>query len=58
MMKVRRFAGTVCFMTKLDGSDSALPESILEDDDMTVHRDILLYLLPLLCLLPLNSFQT
>jgi len=39
-MKVRRFAGTLCFMTKLDANDSALPESILEDDDITVRRDV------------------
>ena len=38
MMKVRRFAGTVCFVTKLDGNDSALLESNLEDDDITVRR--------------------
>jgi len=37
-MKVRRFAGTVCFVTKLDANDSGLPQSVLADDDVTVRR--------------------
>ena len=40
-MKVRRFAGTLCFLTKLDANDSALPEYILEDEDITVWLDVL-----------------
>jgi len=33
-MKLRRLAGRICFVAKLDANDS-LPEAIL-DDDMTV----------------------
>jgi len=37
-MKVRRYAGTLCFVTKLTGndSDSTLPEDLLDDDDVMV----------------------